>query len=225
MVKKNHFKKISNPLLPYSLLLWQVPETKVKGEQENSSLAAHKPIKTPLPLAVNSYCHGFKRNVKHLVIWCQSHQTAFVPSTHAYCITKYTKPTIPEGKPLPSPKAPPWRVFLTHFSFFLSLKSTCLMQSFTFPPTNRSSLQSQHGVYLPQEAMVYKTWRWENVLIAKCWKTLLPKPGQWNISAEWIKVWTDWQDVWMLKIMILKARSTGCRLGSPGVLPFKPFGA
>lgn len=109
-------------------------------------------------LAVNSYCHGFKKNVKHLGIWCQSHQMALFHSAHF--ISNYTQ--LPIHYHLLA--TPPWRVFSLIFSSLPFLKFTGLMQSFTLPPTNPSSFKSQHGVHVPQEAWSSK-WGAEEM----CW--------------------------------------------------------
>lgn len=140
MISKRFQTRYSHSLLFYDK--FQKPKLK-----ENKKIPGlqHTSLSKISSLAVSSSCHGFKKNVKHLGIWCQSHQMALFHSAHY--ITNYTKlpihyhlpPRLPEG--------------FSHsfFSWLLSLKFTGLMQSFTLSPTNLSSFESQHGVHVPQE--------------------------------------------------------------------------
>lgn len=205
-------KKMSNLLLPYTLLLWQVPETRVEGEEQNSSLVGYKPIKNSPPTGGKQLLSWVQE--KYLVIWCQSRLMAFVQPLPTASWT-IPKPTNAEGKLLISPqhlpKGFPSLIFPLDFPQVHLLKAT-----FPLPSYQSFSTHISAWSHLPQQGWSTKLVlrKWTDCLIAKCWKTLLAKPGQRNISAKWISVQTHWWDVCMPKIMILKAQSADSSLGS-----------
>lgn len=189
----------------------KVQKPKLKENQKIPVLhAAHKPIKHLLA--------GSKQLLSRVQGNCKAPEYLMSKSPNGFvplCPLHYK--LYQTTNPLPPPAPPPWRVFSFIFPcYFPSSSQAWCILSPSLPLHSDLSTESTGS-------LVYKTGCWGNVLIAKCWKTLLPKSGQWNISAKTTVMWTEWRDVWMLTIMIIKSRRAGFSLGHPGPPPFKSF--
>lgn len=193
----------------------KVQKPKLK-ENQKIPVLQHTSLSRIYSLAVNSDCHEFKETVKHLGIWCQSHQIALFHSAHL--ITNYTKLPIRYHLPV----TPPWRVFSFIFPCYLPSSSQAWCALSTSLP-----LILLHS-NLSMESMSHRKPGLQNRVLRKCADCQMLKDTPSRVWAmkhiHKNKCNVDRvADVWMLTIMIIKARRAGSSLGHPGSPPFKPF--